>query len=1377
MSPAEDSRRTHDLFRRMPATQPKDNARPPSPEEYNFLNAAGERRNQGQQLRNQPALRDGHRRHNSSYSNDDPYRPPRRTYERSPSPPIVKSSPQAGPYPQSPRLRRDDSRVELFPSHRRQPSSRTRDSGPAPHISDFREPANRDSYRVDRRDPREPPSPADRRREGRPKPSSPLDRDVPKLNHWHSSPAVPSAAARRNDARSPHEEPSYSTSSIGTGELSYANMRWMNPQPSPAQPVKSFGAEEEPRTGDNSASTVEKADVNGIKGVPVGPAKSGKPPVRRRPTKGGIPPVPQSKLQLPHISFAGTLEGRSNLYQCEKAHNGGKLFGKYWLDMQLFPQGQQQDQDQDDHQHPTTSAAATISPKPSELDPAPKSDKIRMVLDALAGERDDGVAASLTSAVKVPPEQPAGALDESVTNAGCLTSHLVQSRSDARPQSTLQLLRSSPARPESPLGSTSSVSGRTASDVSGRGPRRCHVCNKRFELDNLVKCTTCSRRYHRHCYTGKPIPAVVGDHWQCQRCERKKIPLNKSRLAHVDTGVSVEATAPSKPATESTPPSVGSPHGSSDYDPASLFPPEQTQVEKQPEPAERQRSSPMPHADVEAAQADPLAPAETSMASHADTLPVRTNQVDSDDVHFTEAHDLVDKSFSAAASSLQADRVDKPTRKPGKLQFTKRKRADTQERVRPSDNDISVFDIPQEEEPGAKLAGGATDFAPRVRDVEASTAMPGVELHENPAETPRPENTTPNVQPVVDSASPVDSVLHITKRKKGPSAAMAPCVECGSQTAKALVGPTTCSKCRKRKKEEAARLDLNSASHTSREGTLEAAVPSMTEDKPAQSSFAGEMPRQVIEEETEGPQATGPAMPSNPGQQPGEVPDNSCDDASMLDVVVDDNEDTNALFEDVDMVNGPHDTSANGQEDEAMLQELVEASQAPTTPGRKTQRIKRKSQQAVARDEYDLGSSFERPKKTYERLIGMALIDAPANRLQSKDIVEWISTNVPEYDKTEGIWANGIKATLRLNATGKCGKVICRQVEWAEGDDGEPGKDWWVLKPDVKDTLDRWDHRLKRPTLGPKTSQLNEQGPLELDNADEVDADEVDADDIEIDRQARLLDAATTSQSKKTNPVKTAGKKRATKSATHATEPDAMDVDAIDDNGQHGVPDVESSDEEPLASRAKTRHSLVSTVSQRTASFHSELDGTPGKAPHTTSDKVPLPASQHETKDMDITSLLAAPGPYPVRDDLYVRGLIHEEVENIDFSKEDLKDWPEYRPQNHFDREQKIAEIKARPNRKQLFGKPATASMLDAPLDIMRPPSLAPALTVLRDSEEFASIGKEPEEMEKPCNSLADFLGVREDVVYVPCIHKRNLAFKDQNPHVRNPIVTDIRLL
>ncbi|KAF2166830.1 hypothetical protein M409DRAFT_54610 [Zasmidium cellare ATCC 36951] len=1329
MPPGEDfgsPRRTQDLFKRIPQQRPENNARSPSPDQFRILGTV-ERRKQDQLLRDQPPL------HNHW-------------------------------------------------------------------------------------EPRESRSPAARRKERRHRPSSPARRDTSRSGEWH----LP-----RNEPRSPHEEPYYSTSMKGPNVTTYRNLSWTNPNSSVGQPVKPRVSEKAPPAGSDSASRVGKAEVNGIKDVPTGPAM-----------KGGNAPVPQSILQLPHIfissesvpasqstvphlatlvrrcgpvdvvcddtgyyiAFANSREGRSNMNKCEKAYKGEPFFGMYCLTFQPFPFGQQQGEHAEDRRSPTTVAttAAEASTQTAVQHHPPASDKIQMVLEALAPEREDGVAGISRTAMQVPPERPVGSSNLLEKGAGLPTSHSVQSRPDTRPQSTTEPLRTSPPRPTSPLDSTSSISGRTGSDISAMGPRRCHVCKARSEVDSLVKCTTCVRRYHRYCYTGRSIPAFPGDHWQCKRCERKKIPLHRSQPGGVGTSADGEAAVPSDTARESSPPKAAF-EGSSGHEQTALFPAEQTtQLGNQPEQAVHQDLLPIPDPLVDAVQVDRSMATETSMAPDADTSQARTKQVNSDDAHFTEAQDLVDKSFS----TLQADQT-KPARKPVKLQLTKRKRTDTQDRARPSDNDISLFDIPQDEEAIIKPSEGAADLVPQ--DAEQLNTMPPGTMREDRIETTGPEQPSADTRPIVAAASPVDSVLHVTKRKKGPTVAMASCVECGNQTGKAPVGPTRCSKCRKKMKADASRLDRISPSHTSREGTLDAAVPSTKGETSVRSSIGEALPRHLIDGQVGGPQA---AVPFNMQPQPDEVSrddvhmadeiepvhedanspseivagvnalrdtpatgqqdeerNNSGDDVPMTDDVEEIHSDVNSLFDDVEMVDEPRRVSASGQEDEAFLQGMAEASLMPSTPGRKTGGIKRKSQRAAARDEYDLGNSFKRPKKTYQRLIGMALLSAPNYRLQGKGIVEWISNNVPDYDENNGKWANGIKATLRLNATGKSGKIICTQVDWAEGDDGEPGKDWWVLKPDVKDTLDRWDHDLQRPLSGPNASQLSGQDHLELDSDD---------DDDEIERQARLLDSATSSRSKKSKWVKPPGEKRARKSAALATDADAMEVDGIEDYGHQEATDVETSEEEPLASRANRKSFNSSASQERTTSLHSGLGATPSKKSQTTTGETPLGPSQRAMKD--IMSLLDAPGACPVRDDLYIRELIREEVENIDFSKKNLEDWPEYHLENRFDRDQKIAEIKARPNRKQLFGKPASASVLEDPFPSMRPPPSAPTLTVLPDSEEFASIGVGVDEVEKPCNSLADFLGVQDGVEYVPCIHKAHLAYKDQNPHVRNPYMTDIRL-
>ncbi|CAK4033089.1 hypothetical protein AC578_7249 [Lecanosticta acicola] len=141
---------------------------------------------------------------------------------------------------------------------------------------------------------------------------------------------------------------------------------------------------------------------------------------------------------------------------------------------------------------------------------------------------------------------------------------------------------------------------------------------------------------------------------------------------------------------------------------------------------------------------------------------------------------------------------------------------------------------------------------------------------------------------------------------------------------------------------------------------------------------------------------------------------------------------------------------------------------------------KKRSQRCRPKDEYDLGDWKERPKKTYQRLIGMALCDTPHHRMQADRVVQWVSLNVPGYNDTRsGTWADGLKSTLILNSQGRSGEILCKRLSWEEGNGGLMHKDWYQLLPGIEDRIEHWDHQLKRPMF-PSSSSDSEtlQAPV-----------------------------------------------------------------------------------------------------------------------------------------------------------------------------------------------------------------------------------------------------------------------------------------------------------
>ncbi|USW58875.1 Putative Fork head domain, Zinc finger, PHD-type, Zinc finger, FYVE/PHD-type [Septoria linicola] len=137
----------------------------------------------------------------------------------------------------------------------------------------------------------------------------------------------------------------------------------------------------------------------------------------------------------------------------------------------------------------------------------------------------------------------------------------------------------------------------------------------------------------------------------------------------------------------------------------------------------------------------------------------------------------------------------------------------------------------------------------------------------------------------------------------------------------------------------------------------------------------------------------------------------------------------------------------------------------------------RKSQRVPAADQYDLGDSWQRPKSTYLRLIAMAMCAAHDYRATPRWVVEWIDNNIPNYQLGQGIWANGVQATMSMNASGKNGEIMITSQPLDPEDTRKGSKVIYELLPGMADQLEHWDTTLQRPRLPAPIETLSSEGP------------------------------------------------------------------------------------------------------------------------------------------------------------------------------------------------------------------------------------------------------------------------------------------------------------
>ena len=97
-----------------------------------------------------------------------------------------------------------------------------------------------------------------------------------------------------------------------------------------------------------------------------------------------------------------------------------------------------------------------------------------------------------------------------------------------------------------------------------------------------------------------------------------------------------------------------------------------------------------------------------------------------------------------------------------------------------------------------------------------------------------------------------------------------------------------------------------------------------------------------------------------------------------------------------------------------------EENPSPSSKPQSAQQL-RKSYTTVATSEYDLGNSFERPKGTYQKLIGMALCDAPNRCLKASEVRTLMTAPLLRVSST----GDGLELPTVYKLTTRCLSLIC----------------------------------------------------------------------------------------------------------------------------------------------------------------------------------------------------------------------------------------------------------------------------------------------------------------------------------------------------------------
>lgn len=376
-----------------------------------------------------------------------------------------------------------------------------------------------------------------------------------------------------------------------------------------------------------------------------------------------------------------------------------------------------------------------------------------------------------------------------------------------------------------------------------------------------------------------------------------------------------------------------------------------------------------------------------------------------------------------------------------------------------------------------------------------------------------------------------------------------------------------------------------------------------------------------------------------------------------------------------------------------------------------------------------IGDSFERPKGSRLILVGMALCSTPCRRMQAKDVIEWIINNIPTYKRGEGNWQSRISAQLSQGRLVDSGGGYWREYDWQPGDDGQPNKRWYQLLPKKERMMWTWCPVLKEP-LSPQRVSATRTGGTKRRRGT---ASRDDAASFSGAMSMGSTSVPTTPTLTRLNGEKKggssfSGSKHSVTYEMESRADDKMDIDDAqdarapapvlgkkqtkqrpsleEDEDDMLRPNGTSSDDEPLAKRRRRDRDQMlqpkaagrDSVQQHTPA-NTEMEELPD-AGHAAGAAAAIAGSKHDEGTND------APHPAEGRRKVKVVKLpwkgsrrssaVDATSRSWPTDREDTvaslyNEWPAYR-ETSFDEQDKLAEIRKRPTRKQMFGKPAGES-------------------------------------------------------------------------------------
>ena len=344
---------------------------------------------------------------------------------------------------------------------------------------------------------------------------------------------------------------------------------------------------------------------------------------------------------------------------------------------------------------------------------------------------------------------------------------------------------------------------------------------------------------------------------------------------------------------------------------------------------------------------------------------------------------------------------------------------------------------------------------------------------------------------------------------------------------------------------------------------------------------------------------------------------------------------------------------------------------------------KRHCYSVASTNPYDLGNSEQRPKGTYEKLIGMALLSNPGLHMSATEVCIWVTENIPGYTG-EKVWQDGLRATISMHREGNTSKLHAPNTPLWKCQDKDARPMRWALMPGMEKKLMHWDPVLKEPrspddkwtTTKTKADVPASGSPIEHASDSDAVEDRMDIDPI----GNTVSPGGVGSRRSKRMPIEDPDL-HLVNGITSAKELSGQAIDTARSTQEQSVESDPSSDDEPIAHKRRK----VPTPTQ--ASFPNKPDNM--DLDEGTNEESTGPVNAVEARSPvhpERPLLMRRDPPPPLDKPLSLAELIKKESENMDYSATFLfEEWPEYHPSypsETFDRDAKMLEIKQRPNRK-----------------------------------------------------------------------------------------------